>query len=207
MFSTDHNARPLHVGDFADAYDRFRKLDPAVADNVTRMRIYNLFSFARMSLDVPGDFVFAGVARGVAPRVLYELLPARAFYLIDAFTGVNNVTDKIVLDKYSSDPDAVRAQYPEQAAVEIVVGYIPQCLPLSNARAFAFVHMNTGDGPSEAAAFPSLYKNLSPGGYCIIDNYAISGGYFDTFDPVFSELGVEPYWLPTGQCVIKKPAL
>jgi hypothetical protein len=62
--------------------------------------------------------------------------------------------------------------------------------------------MNTGDPVSEAAALPMLFRALSIGGVIIMDEYGFEN--FEIYDPMFRSIGIEPFWLPSGQCVISK---
>ena len=206
--STVHNALPMHEGQFAQLYERYRPLDPLVPENVTRFRIYNLCWFARQSAGLAGDFAVAGVSYGVAPRVIYDFVNfpslGKKFHFIDPFLAIKDTSERKVLPFYNNDPDYVVQQYPPDAPIVFHRVTIPDGLPLEGVEKLAFVHFNTGDHPSEAAALPWFYERLTPNGAIVIDNYAINDGHFAIYDPVFRQLGVGPLWLPSGQCVIVK---
>lgn len=205
---TSHNARPLHQGRFAGIYERYQVLDPNVPLNVTRYRIYNLCFFAHLARRVEGDFVAAGVSFGVAPRVIYDFVdfPAlnKTFHLIDPFMAIDNSEQKVRMDKYNDNLESVRSQYPPDARIAFHQNIIPAALPLKGAKRFAFVHLNTGDFRAEALSLPLFFDALSKGGALVIDAYAVNDGQFEIYDPALRQIGVEPLWLPSGQCVVLK---
>jgi|WetSurMetagenome_2_1015567.scaffolds.fasta_scaffold131413_3 hypothetical protein len=206
--TTKHNARPMHVGRFADIYEQHQPLDPYVPLNVTRYRIYNLCYFANLCRNIEGDFVVAGVSFGVGPRVIYDFVEfpmiGKTFHFIDPFMGIDNSEQKNKIEKYNDNFTYVRSQYPEDARIKFHRKTIPDALPLSEADRFAFVHLNTADYKAEALSLPLFFEALSRGGVLVIDNYAIDDGHFDIYDPAMRQIGVEPLWLPSGQCVILK---
>ena len=205
---TRHNARPLHVGRFAELYERRQPLDPHVPLDTTRYRIYNVCTFARLCRHVPGDFLVAGVSFGVAPRVVYDYVDfsslGKTFHFVDPFLGIRTVAEPRKLAKYNDNFEYVRKQYPSDAPVRFHLTLIPVGLPLPGVNRLAFVHLNTSDHRSEAESLPYFIEAMSPGGVLIIDDYAIDDGHFEVYDPVLRDLGIEPLWLPSGQCVLSK---
>jgi hypothetical protein len=206
---TAHNARPLHVGRFAEAFERHYRLDPWHLDpNVLRYRVYNLCRLAELCRDVPGDFVVCGVSWGVAPRVIYDYLDfaslGKTFHFVDPFTGIDSMSGGGVVAKYNADPDYVRRQYPADAPVRIHRVAIPAGLPLAGAERFAFVYLNTSDGEAEARSLAYFLERLGRGGWMTIDLWAICGGHFDVYESALAQLGAEPIWFPSGQGAITK---
>ena len=211
---TRHNARPLHIGRFAQLHERHCPLDPNVAADTTRLRHYNLSYFAQRSMHVAGDLAFVGISYGVAPRIIFDLLDlgtssstpkggGKTMHLVDPFLGIRSSSDRSTLAKYNADMNFVRDQYPADAGVKIHAGLIPDCLPIADR--FCFVHLNTGDCKAEALSLPHFWQRLSPGGVVVIDNYAIDDGHFEDYAAAIAALGVDPFWMPTGQCVVEKP--
>lgn len=200
--ATRANTRPLHVGRFAELYERHGRLDPYVPINSIRYRLYNVCMVAHLCRSVPGDFIFAGVSFGVAPRLIYDFvdLPAldKSLHLIDTFEGVGTITggSKDTRSYYNTDIDYVRAQYPDHASVQFHRKLIPDALPLRGVERVAFVSMNTGDAAANAASLPILWEALSPGGAIMTDQYARG---IQHFDPYIEQLGIEPFWFATGQ--------
>ncbi len=205
---THHNARPLHVGRFAEIYERHQPLDPHIGIEVTRYRIYNACVFAQASAGVPGDFLSAGISYGVAPRVIYDFVNfetlGKTLHLVDPFIAAGDASAKRAWTIYNTDPQYVRRQYPAAAHVLLHLELIPAALPLRGVDRLAFVHLNTGNADAEAEALPILYRQLSSGGAIVIDRYAAGDGQFAQYDPAIAALGAEPIWFPSGQCVLLK---
>jgi hypothetical protein len=205
---TWHNTHPLHSGHFAELYEKYQPLDPYTSLNVTRYRLYNICMFAHLCRELPGDFLFAGVSYGVAPRVVYDFvkfdkLNGKVLHLIDPFTGRLDGTTSEPYPYYNTDIEYVRRQYSADAPIKFHRNVIPDAL--HGVGKLAFVLLNTSDTPAECASLPILFDQLSAGGSIIVDSYAISDKDFEQFDPVFTKLGFEPIWLPSGQCIaIKK---
>ena len=114
------------------------------------------------------------------PRVMFDFLdwPSqnRFMHLVDPFLGIDNSQSRNRLAKYNMDPDFVRRQYPDAAAVRLHRGFIPDCLPLPQVDHVAFIHLASGDHLSEAKSLPHFYDKLTPGGIMVIDDYAIGEG-------------------------------
>jgi len=118
--------------------------------------------------------------------------------------AIENVKGKKIIPQYNDKIDYVRSQYPDGSPIKFHQRPIPDCLPLKSVKWFSFVHFNTCDWESEAKSLPYFYGALNIGGVIIIDDYAIDEGHFEIYDPVFKQLGIEPYWMPSGQCAIFK---
>lgn len=208
---TAHNAAPIHFGRFSEIRDRYVSQNPFTHSETTRLRHYYVNYFASMACTVPGDFAFFGISFGVAARVVFDFVNftslGKRMYLVDPFDGSLNRTDGTNRLHYNNDIDVVKRQYPEDAPVHFVAGFVPDVLPLDGVNEIAFIHMNTGDWDAESISLPYLYEMLSPGGIVVIDAYAIDDGHFDSYDPVLEKLGVVPLWLPTGQAVVFKPQM
>ncbi len=206
---TSHNAKPLHVGRYAELYEKYQPLDPFTPINLTRYRLYNICMMARLCRNVPGDFLFVGISYGVGPRLLYDFLDFgkldKTLHLLDPFTGIVDRSAKLTLGVYNTDPERVRAQYPPGAPIRIHCGVIPDLLPLPDVTRLAFVSLDTSDLVAESESLPILFEQLSSGGAIVVDRYGGGDGHFEHYDPVFTKLGVEPFWFPSGQAVIVKP--
>jgi hypothetical protein len=161
---------------------------------------------AALATRAPGDVLTVGVSWGVTQRVLYDYLDLasseRTLHMVDPFVSAATRSNRTVQQKYNSDAELVRRQYPLDAKIIFHRAFIPDCLPLDGIERLAFVYMNTADDISESATLPGLFKLTSPGGVIVIDGYAINGGAQSVFDPPLRNLGITPFVLPTGQCVI-----
>jgi len=206
---TLHSMKNLHSGKFAEYYDKYIKLLPDTPSDSMRLRHYMLCLFADLSKNIEGDFLIAGVSHGVASRIIYDYVDfdnlSKTFHFIDPFLGVDGWGK--IKDNYNADIDFVRGQYPPDAPIKIHKEFIPDCFPINNLKALSFVHLNTAPGTweVEAKSLKYLYSLLKPGGFIIIDNYAVFSGYESIYDPYIKQLSITPYTLITGQCVLFKP--
>jgi hypothetical protein len=64
-----------------------------------------------------------------------------------------------------------------------------------------FVFTDTGDARIGAESLPIFYETLSPGGVIVAFEY---GQNTELYAPFLKQLGVTPFWLPSGQGVIIK---
>jgi hypothetical protein len=210
--TTDYDAGPLHGGRYGEAYDKYWSLDPNIPYNHVRYRYYNVAMAAFLARKAEGDYLCAGVAYGVAPRILYDFAQLhrleKSLHLVDPFNAIWGSKSTATRAYYHRDPSIVARQYPAQAKVRIHRGVIPGALPLPGVSRLAFVYLDTTDPEAEAASLPLLWSQLSPGGIVIIDHYGHNDGEaFAIYDPVFAKLGATPLWFPSAQAMLVKSRL
>ncbi|MGN6748732.1 MAG: class I SAM-dependent methyltransferase [Xanthobacteraceae bacterium] len=187
-------------------------IDPNIPYNHVRYRYYNVAMAAFLAKESEGDYLCAGVAYGVAPRILFDVAQLqrleKTLHLVDPFNAIWDSKSTLTRAFYHKDPAIVARQYPEQAKIRIHRGVIPDALPLSGVSRFAFVYLDTSDAEAEAASLPLLWSQLSTGGIVIIDHYGHNDGRaFAIYDPVFAKLGATPLWFPSGQAMLVKSSL
>jgi hypothetical protein len=196
---TNVDTKPLFEGRFAEIHDRYCGLNPFVSDSY-RYPHYNFCFFANLCRNIPGDFVCAGVAFGATAKIVYEFVEfptlGKTLHLIDPFDATANFGK--VSANYNSDPDYVVRQYPPGSPIVLH----RQRIPLRLQGPLAYVLTDTGIPEAAAESLPIFYEALSPGGVIVSSEYHNN---INRFDQVFSSLGVSPFWLPSGQCVIFKP--
>lgn len=187
----------LFEGRFAECHERNSHLS-SYADSY-RYRHYNCCFFAARCRSIPGDFVCAGVASGATAKTAYDFVDfptlGKKFHLIDPFDA--GADGGRISANYYTDPHYVLAQYPPGAPVVLHRERIPLRLP----GPLAFVMTDTGNAEAAAAAMTDFYAALSPGGIIICDEFNRDAG---RFQKVFATLGIAPFWLPSGQCVVFK---
>jgi hypothetical protein len=210
--TTDYDAAPLHVGRYGEAYDKYWSLDPHIAYNRVRYRYYNVAMRAFLAKEAEGDYLCAGVAYGVAPRILYDFAEMhqlqKSLHLVDPFSAIWDSQSTATRAYYHKDPSIIVRQYPAEATVRIHRGVIPDALPLPGVSRLAFVYFDTSDAEAEAASLPLIWSQLSVGGIVVIDRYGQGDGEaFAIYDPVFAKLGVTPFWFPSGQVMLVKSSL
>ena len=207
--TTDYDAAPLHIGRYGKAYDQYWSLDPNIPYNHVRYRYYNVAMAALLAKDVEGDYLCAGVAYGVAPRIFYDFAQLhrleKSLHLVDPFNAIWDSKSTATRTYYHKDPSIVASQYPPEANVRIHRGVIPDALPLPGVSRLAFVYLDTSDAKAEAASLPLIWSQLSTGGIVVIDQYGQGDGEdFAVYDPVFAKLGATPLWFPSGQAMLVK---
>lgn len=143
--------------------------------------------------DVPGDLVECGVWRGGASILMRAVLQAhgdetRCVWLADSFEGVpppdaaNYKADKgIRLDRFAGvlavSEAEVRANFERYGLLDDQVRFLPgwfkdtlQDAPIER---IAVLRLDGDLYESTIQALDALYPRLSPGGFCIIDDYSV----------------------------------
>lgn len=143
--------------------------------------------------DVPGDLVECGVWRGGASILMKAVLAAyddtdRAVWLADSFQGlpkpdVENyrMDRRLRLDRYKSilgvPQERVAANFQRYGLLDERVKFLPGWFKDTLADApiekIAVLRLDGDLYESTIQALTALYPRLSPGGFCIIDDYAI----------------------------------
>lgn len=145
-----------------------------------------------LSHGVPGDLIETGVWRGGAAIFMRAVLKAygdeqRQIWLADSFQGLPKPDEK----KYPADsrdtlwqmarltvPLAeVRENFRRYGLlderVHFLVGWFRDTLPTAPVERLAILHLDGDMYESTMDALTHLYPKLSPGGYVIIDDYAL----------------------------------
>jgi O-methyltransferase len=167
---------------------------PAEAETMIGMnRLTNLQECVETVLeeDIPGDLIECGVWRGGACILMRAVLAAygdetRNVWLADSFQGVprsdpaNYKADKgIRLDHYSSilgvSQDEVKANFARYGLLDDRVRFIPgwfkDTLHDAPVERISILRLDGDLYESTIQALEPLYPRLSPGGFCIIDDY------------------------------------
>ena len=129
---------------------------------------------------VPGDLIETGVWRG-GVLVWMARHSSRHVYGADSFQGVPPPTwseDKecelYKLDFLSVSEEQVRANlhhFGVSDRVELWKGWFHQSLPLLDHKTWALIRLDGDLYESTYIALENLYPRLSPGGYCVVDDY------------------------------------
>tara|TARA_B110001469_G_scaffold126247_1_gene143416 strand:+ start:808 stop:1617 length:810 start_codon:yes stop_codon:yes gene_type:complete len=178
---------------------------------------------------LPGDFVECGVGNGFLASAVMEslgwnrLVPARDFYLMDTFSGIDArylspaeveakgdaESQNAAFKKagvYASGMDRIRANFAEWNNVHIIKGPIPETLVQAKTRVVSFLHIDMNCIPPEVAAFEYFWELVVAGGVILFDDYA----YYDhtlqkrAMDQMAAKVGHQILSLPTGQGLLIK---
>jgi len=168
---------------------------PGYADTMVGMkRLDNLEHCVRQVVadDVPGDLIETGVWRGGSCILMRGILKAlgvtdRTVWVADSFQGLPLPEP----DKYPSDAGDVHHAYDFLAVSEDTVrhnferygllddqvkflkGFFADTLPDAPIEQVAVMRLDGDMYSSTMDALDNLYHKLSPGGFCIIDDYAL----------------------------------
>jgi O-methyltransferase len=141
--------------------------------------------------DVPGDLIETGVWRGGTCIFMRGLLKAhgctdRIVHVADSFAGL-----PLPDPSYPADTGNILHEFAELAIprsavednfrrygllddqVRFVEGFFSETLHKLEAERFAIVRLDGDMYSSTIQALEALYPKLSPGGFCIIDDYAL----------------------------------
>lgn len=151
--------------------------------------------------DVPGDLVECGVWRGGASILMRAVLAAygdetRRVWLADSFeglpipdtsqynSGLRGKLDKLLVPEIYAGVLAVpetevRANFERYGLLDDRVRFLPgwfkDTLPHAPIDRIALLRLDGDLYDSTMESLDALYPRLSPGGFCIIDDYALAG--------------------------------
>jgi hypothetical protein len=186
-FSSSHTPKEIEEG----------RIWPLQAHSMIGLkRMSNLASCVQTILDeaVPGDFIETGVWRGGACILMKGILAAnevsdRKIYAADSFRGLPK-PDEAAYPADAGDINhqfsflAVTRQQVEEnfrkyglldSQVVFLEGWFKDTLPGLPAKQLALIRLDGDMYESTMDALRNLYPRLSPGGFCIIDDYFLPG--------------------------------
>jgi Macrocin-O-methyltransferase (TylF) len=219
-----HNHEFMDDPAFAAAYRRGAAA--AGRDYGWHWRVHVGLWAATVAKGLPGDFVECGVNAGFMSSSIMQYLDwnslDKRFFLLDTFAGLDPryvssaERDEGILDKnakllesrfYVTDLEAVERNFGEWRGIRIVKGSIPETLPLVDAEAVAFLHVDLNCAPPEVAALEYFWERLTPGAPVLLDDYAYWGYRQQklAMDALAARLGVCIVSLPTGQGLLVRP--
>jgi O-methyltransferase/8-demethyl-8-(2,3-dimethoxy-alpha-L-rhamnosyl)tetracenomycin-C 4'-O-methyltransferase len=159
-------------------------------------RLTSLKQLVQRTLDerIPGDYIEAGVWRGGCCILMRAVLEAnqvrdRKVYVADSFAGLPPPKP----DQYPVDAGDTSHSYHELAIpieqvrtnfstygllddqVVFVPGFFQDTLPTLHVGPFSLIRLDGDMYESTIVALNSLYPQVSPGGFVIIDDYALGG--------------------------------
>ncbi len=209
---------------FQRAYGRGVKA--AGADYNWHWRVHVGLWAASVAARLPGDFAELGVNRGFLSSAIMEALDwdstGRHFWLCDTFGGVDPrfLTEadraqdvmarnaaEIAAGFYVQSVAEVRENFAQWRNLSIIVGAVPETLPLVTAQQLAFLHLDMNCAMPEVAAAGFFWDRLVPGAVVLLDDYAYHGYRSQklAMDEFAAARGLAVLSLPTGQGLWIKP--
>ncbi|MEM6480786.1 MAG: TylF/MycF family methyltransferase [Pseudomonadota bacterium] len=168
---------------------------PGYADTmVGRFRLDNLETCIRTVVadGVPGDFIETGVWRGGSCILMRGILKAlgetdRRIFVADSFEGLPPPEpDKHPADKgdvlfdydfLAVSEDQVRHNFERYGLLDdqvvFIKGFFADSLPKAPIEKLAILRLDGDMYSSTIDALNALYHKLSPGGFCIVDDYGL----------------------------------
>ena len=191
----DPSISPWHDGKFSRKRRERGEDWPQQAHTMIGLkRLYNLRDLCLRTIDegIPGDFIETGVWRGGACILMRGVLAARGdrsrkVWAADSFQGLPPPDAA----KYPRDAGYNFHDFPQLAIsleqvqsnfaayglldeqVRFVKGWFRDTLSTIPAECFAVIRLDGDLYESTIQALDALYPRLSPGGFAIIDDYAI----------------------------------
>lgn len=183
--------------DFSENERRQGEIWPGYADSMIGVkRLQNIRECMEtiLSQNIEGDFIETGVWRGGACIMMRAVLAAyhiqdRIVYAADSFQGLPEPDP----DKYPAEKGndfhfheilAVSRKQVEEnflkyglldTQVVFLEGWFKDTLPVAPIEKLALMRLDGDMYGSTMEALVALYPRLSPGGFCIIDDYALEG--------------------------------
>jgi O-methyltransferase len=140
--------------------------------------------------DVPGDLIETGVWRGGTTILMRAILKARGVtdrtvYVADSFAGLpppdaekypaDEGVDLSGIESLAVSIEQVRSNFARYGLldeqVRFLEGWFRDTLPTVRDNTWALMRLDGDLYESTMDALTNLYPGLSPGGYCIIDDY------------------------------------
>jgi O-methyltransferase len=159
---------------------------------IGRARLENLEHCVRACLEdeVPGDLIETGVWRGGAVIFMRAILSAyqdttRSVWVADSFAGLPKPSPELYPDDLGDGHhlapelavplDVVQANFSRyfllDDQVKFLEGWFKDTLPQAPIQSLAVLRLDGDMYESTLDALTSLYPKLSPGGFCIIDDW------------------------------------
>jgi O-methyltransferase len=199
----------LGYGEFGPLFSEIRQFTL-----VSSARAWIIYSLAKQSLSVSGNFYEAGVFRGGIALLLRKVLEKksgdRQLRLFDTFAGMpqTNAQKDIHQEGDFSDTslEGVQSLVGTPAFVTYHPGFIPASFAGLEFDIIAFAHIDLDIYQSILDSCHFIYPRLSSGGVIVFDDYGSMScpGAREAVDRFFADKPEVPLVLPTGQAIVFK---
>lgn len=150
--------------------------------------------------NIEGDFIETGVWRGGASIWAYHLLKkldnTRKVYVYDSFEGcpIPNPTEypadygdnHHMIDHLAVSLEKVQENFKLFGDIDdnviFVKGWFKDTMPINNINKLSVLRLDGDLYESTIQVLDALYPKLSPGGFCIIDDWCVPGAKQATYD-------------------------
>lgn len=176
-------------------------------------RIYFLYIFASVALNIEGDFAECGVFRGFKSKVIFHLLKRRfkkKFYLFDTFEGIDKrFAKKSPINKEEHNKYGlykfIKKRF-KNSHFNIIKGPVPLTLKKFRNLKLSFLHLDMNSSIAEYETLKFFFDKMDYGSVIILDDYGLTSHNqqniaHNKFFKIKKHMILE---LPTGQGVCIK---
>jgi O-methyltransferase len=179
---------------------------------VPELDSFFLYQAARESLHLPGDVAEVGVYKGGTAYILARLFSEskKALHLFDTFAGMPETDSQRDWHKKGDFADtsleSVKAFLAEFANVAFHPGLFPEAAAGMEQSVFCFVHIDVDIYKSVMDCCEFFYPKTVAGGVMVFDDYGkpTCPGAQSALDEFFESRTEKPFYLPSGQCMVRK---
>lgn len=178
------------------------------------LRIYFLYIFASVALNVDGDFAECGVFRGFKSKIIYDLIKnkfkTRRFHLFDTFEGIdkrfakNSPINKEEHNKFGLY-EFIKKRF-NNKKFNIVKGPVPLSLKKYRDLKLSFLHLDTNSSIAEYETLKIFFDKMDYGSVIVLDDHGLISHHQQNIahHKFFKEKKHMILELPTGQGVCIK---
>jgi O-methyltransferase len=187
--------------------------DPSVSETEKSIvwRTYILLYFAKISLNVEGDFVECGCHTGFTVHEVVKNLDLikhqKKYWLYDLFEW-NEGDEHSRLEGHQNPKmyEDVVTRFSKFPNIKIIKGSVPESFSDGFPDAISFCHIDMNHPAPEAGALKAIIPKLTKGGVIVFDDYGWWGYSAQkiALDPIADFFEQEILELPTGQAILIK---
>jgi O-methyltransferase len=150
----------------------FDKLAHAASIAVIGTNVFSLSKFVEEVKDIPGDIVECGTYRG-GSAIAMAVSTHKKVWCFDTFSGMPEVTihDQHQKGDFTTTLDEVKRNVSDYQNIILVPGEFKDTIPEARIGLLALVYLDCDLYESYWTALASFWKQLSPGGILIAEDY------------------------------------
>lgn len=174
---------------------------------------YYLYTLAKQTLYVRGDWIECGVYKGgsalILDYLLYDYKMNKILSLVDSFEGLpepSEFDNSNCKGGFACEDISIFSNSLVSKDVDIIKGWIPEAFNDLNSTVFSFAHIDTDFYKPALDSCNFIYPRLSTSGIILFDNYGSPNckGEKKAVDEFFSDKPENVIILPTTQAFVIK---
>ena len=179
---------------------------------VDRVRCYMLYQFALESVHLAGDVAEIGVYKGGTARILAKAFEGsgKNVHLFDTFEGMPSTDPEKDAHREGDFSDtsleSVKRNLEGCGNIAFYPGFFPATAPPIAGLNFCLAHIDVDIYRSVLDCCRFFYPRMVTGGVMVFDDYGYETcpGAKEAVDEFFRATPERPFYLPSGQCVVRK---